>query len=194
MAARLPTEPTVIAPRSPGAALSSDTSARVNPAPTSSTTTSRLDPRVNGPLLHRFKPWSSKRNHRSTSIQLEPLPALSNGNSQSSIWQKAFNEHLSKLQPHDRDYIVHNGFSSGVTQEQVRDVVRSLELSYSRKLPSKTLARIYPIASHIQSFGRIVDVMVQSNPSIAALIWGGVRLVLEVTLSTRSLQPLGVSH
>ncbi|KAF2809091.1 uncharacterized protein BDZ99DRAFT_571917 [Mytilinidion resinicola] len=34
--------------------------------------------------------------------------------------------------------------------------------------------------SHIQSFGRVVGSMVQSNPQIAGLVWGGAQLIIEM--------------
>ena len=67
-----------------------------------------------------------------------------------------------------------------VDREHLESFMNSLQSSYGKTFASHILHRVSPIMSHIQSFGRIVDIMVQSNPAISALVWGGVRLFIEV--------------
>ncbi|KAI0144755.1 hypothetical protein BJ166DRAFT_557699, partial [Pestalotiopsis sp. NC0098] len=47
-------------------------------------------------------------------------------------------------------------------------------------------SRIYTFLSSVQQFSSIVDVFVSSNPTVAALVWGAVRLTMLITVNSCS--------
>lgn len=131
-------------------------------------------------LSSSFLPWKPKKKHNTTVIQLVALPTFPPGTEYATVWQGMLNEHLAKLKPKDLSYMLKAGLAPGLNEDQLNRLVSTLEDSYGKKYSSRALQKVHPIVSHIQSFGRVVDTMVQSNPEIAALIWGGVRLLMEV--------------
>ena len=93
-----------------------------------------------------------------------------------SSWNAAFNRCRAKLGPEESAQIL-----------QVRDYSQSqlsleiLQAKYKRKTIPNILSRIEPFLSNLRSFHGIIDTAVQAKPDVAALIWGGIKLVLEVT-------------
>lgn len=134
-----------------------------------------------------FNFWARTLPQQATPVHLTALSPIQNGVAENSIWQNSFNDYVSRIQPEDRDYILHVGVGPSLDPEQLNDFMKSLNESYNRNRSNKVLTAVYSVMSHIQSFGRVIDSMVQSNPSIAGLLWGGARLLIEVTFSSVSL-------
>ena len=62
--------------------------------------------------------------------------------------------------------------------------IRSYQmLKKKRSLFATTLIWIY---NNLRQYSRAVDVLVQCDPTIAALVWGSVRLLLQVLLGDAS--------
>lgn len=57
--------------------------------------------------------------------------------------------------------------------------------TYDRKWFQETLRRLEPLFSHVKSFSSVVDVFVQTNPTIPGLIWGSLHLAITVGLYDR---------
>lgn len=135
-------------------------------------------------LLHRRSTTSKSRTASQAVQELAPgqsINSVPNGNSQNKLWLQALDATLLRLADRDRAYMYKIGFTSAILDRQhLESFMNSLQSSYGKPLASRILHRVSPIMSHIQSFGRIVDIMVQSNPTISALVWGGVRLFIEV--------------
>lgn len=137
-------------------------------------------------LLHRRSNTSKSRTASQAVQELAPgqsINSVPNGNSQNKLWLQALDATLLRLADRDRAYMYKIGFTSAILDRQhLESFMNSLQSSYGKPLASRILHRVSPIMSHIQSFGRIVDIMVQSNPTISALVWGGVRLFIEISI------------
>jgi hypothetical protein len=57
--------------------------------------------------------------------------------------------------------------------------------TYRRKWFQETLRKLNPLFSHVKSYSSIVDVFVQTNPTIPGLIWGSLHLAITVGLHDR---------
>jgi hypothetical protein len=69
-----------------------------------------------------------------------------------------------------------------MTYEDLDKAVKGFREKYRNKSISRALDSINPLLNNLRSLNGVVDTMVQSNPEIAALVWGSVKFVLEVTL------------
>lgn len=45
--------------------------------------------------------------------------------------------------------------------------------------------RLHPFLESVQQFSSVIDTFVSSNPTVAALVWGGVKLAMLVILPSR---------
>lgn len=91
-------------------------------------------------------------------------------------WLAAFQRTLAKLSSEDRAIMLNIP-----TYGDLRDYMENLQQSTSTRLVTRFLARIQGLLLNLKAFTEVIDVAIQSNPSIAALIWGGLKLVLEVS-------------
>lgn len=64
--------------------------------------------------------------------------------------------------------------------EGLRDVVERLTQSYSKHRVPRFLSRCHRIIESLRPFMAAVDVFVQVDQGIACLVWGSIRVVLEV--------------
>jgi hypothetical protein len=55
-----------------------------------------------------------------------------------------------------------------------------MEQAYKDKKSAKILKHLAPALESIRSFGGIINTAIPANPDVAALMWGGIRLVLDV--------------
>ena len=63
---------------------------------------------------------------------------------------------------------------------QLTDAIDKLQARYRERSVAKALSRVSPFLDNLSSFARVVDTFVSSSPEIAALCWGGIKLLLEV--------------
>ncbi|KAI1617986.1 hypothetical protein EDD37DRAFT_676913 [Exophiala viscosa] len=68
------------------------------------------------------------------------------------------------------------------TFEQLKAAVESLQKIQGQRHSLRALKRIDPFLLNIKSFSSAIDTMVQANPNIAALCWGGIKIVLELSI------------
>ena len=80
-----------------------------------------------------------------------------------------------------------------LAEDQEQTLLQDLQESYAGKMSTRFIGRIHPIASHVMSFGRAIDVLSQAGPTPIAFIWGGIRLILEVSRCCDHLEMLVLS-
>jgi hypothetical protein len=67
--------------------------------------------------------------------------------------------------------------------------VDDLQKKYSNKRMIKFLRRCHRIIDHLKPFSKAIDVFVQSDPTVSCLLWGSIRVVLEVNEFNTHLLP-----
>lgn len=92
-----------------------------------------------------------------------------------ALWQTAFERCRRKLTAKDLANILQIN-----TYDELTQSISVLRKSYKQRTVSRALNRLTPLLSNLQSFHGVIDTTVQANPEIAALIWGGIKLALEV--------------
>lgn len=65
----------------------------------------------------------------------------------------------------------------------VAEFTHQLDLESAKRKSRCVAARLSPFLESIQQFSGIVETFVSSHPQIAALIWGSIKLVLQVSWS-----------
>lgn len=66
-------------------------------------------------------------------------------------------------------------------------LIFTAELDAQLQTTRKSLApKLFPILQSVRDFSAVVDTFVSSNPEIAALIWGSMKLTVQVTSSTNA--------
>lgn len=118
--------------------------------------------------------------HLVRSIDLEANHSASLNISTSSVWHDAITRYIKKLPDDDQRSIISTKDDSALTAQSVETLISPLIAKHNNGRVMKMLIKFGPILQHIRSFATIVDVAVQSHPNVACLIWGGVRLILEV--------------
>ena len=88
--------------------------------------------------------------------------------------------YIKQLPERDRHCIVSTKDDSALTVQSLEALWSPLIVQHKQGTVMKLLIRLGPVLQHIRSFATIVDIAVQSHPNAACLIWGGVRLILEV--------------
>ncbi|OJD10865.1 hypothetical protein AJ78_08235, partial [Emergomyces pasteurianus Ep9510] len=102
------------------------------------------------------------------------LPVVGN------VWEEALKSHLAKLKPKDRAFCLQVQSNSTFDQAGMERLFDPLQKKYESAIFHHIIERVGPICAHILSFGRAVDVAVGQAPMAAGLIWGGIRLLLDV--------------
>ena len=118
--------------------------------------------------------------HLVKSIDIEVNHRASPTISTSSVWHDAMTRYIKQLPDEDQRSIISTKDDSALTAQSVESLVSPLIAEYQHGRVMNMLIRFGPILQHIRSFATVVDVAVQSHPNVACLIWGAVRLILEV--------------
>jgi len=72
------------------------------------------------------------------------------------------------------------------TPEALLETVTTIEKNFSETSRFRTLVtRLNPCISQLQRFSRVIDACIQHQPHITALIWGSLKLVIQVSLPGR---------
>ncbi|OAP56961.1 hypothetical protein AYL99_09073 [Fonsecaea erecta] len=123
----------------------------------------------------------SGNNHRSvTVLGRRDLPLTQ------KLWNMAVDQFIDQLQSKDRTAVLAWKNSQGLSVEDIDCILAPLKQSYLKGKSHRVMRTAYPFLDHLKSFGTVVDVCMQADPTPGALIWGLVRLVLEI--STRSIE------
>ena len=117
------------------------------------------------------------------SVDLAPNHSGSSQNCTSFIWHDAMTRYIRQLPDEDQQSIIATEDDSALTAQSLKTLMSPLIAKHKHGAVMQLLIRFGPILQHIRSFATIVDVAVQSHPNVACLIWGSVRLILEVSLT-----------
>ncbi|CAN9097052.1 unnamed protein product [Alternaria alternata] len=105
-----------------------------------------------------------------------------------NIWLAVIDGHLKQLKPKDRAICAPPAPTASVNEVVIAEIFEPLRKKHENDKFYRTLKRINPIAEHVLSFGKAIDVAVGSGGSLSAgLIWGGIRILLAVSVRTMSL-------
>jgi hypothetical protein len=115
-----------------------------------------------------------------TAVLLAGANSSQNGSSTATAWEQVLEAHLAKLKPRDRQFCLQVRVSAALDQTALEELFKPLREKYDRTLFQRIMARVGPVLSHILSFGRAIDVAVGQGPMAAGLLWGGIRILLEV--------------
>lgn len=97
------------------------------------------------------------------------------------IWKAIIEGHLKQLKPKDRQQCAAIKVNASVNEAAIAAIFEPLRKKHEKDAFYRMLKRVNPIAEHVLSFGKAVDVAVGSGGSLAAgLIWGGIRILLAV--------------
>jgi hypothetical protein len=99
-----------------------------------------------------------------------------------NAWILAVDQYINQLQPRDKIAVLRWKYTQGLSVEDVDNILAPLKQSYMKGKSYRLIRTAYPFLEHLRSFGIVVDVCMQADPTPGALIWGAVRLVLEVCL------------
>ncbi|KAI1385930.1 uncharacterized protein F4822DRAFT_445757 [Hypoxylon trugodes] len=97
-----------------------------------------------------------------------------------SLWQTALRQHVSRLPLEDQLAITSTDGSSIINQHSLGKIFEPIRTKYSQSFFFKCLHAVNPIVNHMRSFAVVVDVLTQTSPNPTSLIWGAIRLLLEV--------------
>ncbi len=103
-----------------------------------------------------------------------------NGSSTTDAWAQVLETHLAKLKPRDRQFCLRIRVRAALDQTALVELFKPLRQKYDQTLFRRLTARVSPVLSHILSFGRAIDVAVGQGPLAAGLLWGGIRILLEL--------------
>jgi hypothetical protein len=106
-----------------------------------------------------------------------PPPSISTPPNHNNIWQTVFQRCKNQLSTQDLAAI-----RRVRTYEDLNNAVVGFREKYRKKTISRALEGLEPLMGNLRSFNGVVDTLVQSNPQIAALVWGSIKFALEVCL------------
>lgn len=95
-------------------------------------------------------------------------------------WQDAMTLYIKQLPVEDQQSIISTTDDSALTAQSLETLIAPLIVKHKHGAVMKLLMKFGPTLEHIRSFATVVDVAIQSHPNAACLIWGGVKLILEV--------------
>jgi hypothetical protein len=90
-------------------------------------------------------------------------------------WDRAFEECKRRVKREDWELI-----SKVDSKEELVDFVSGLERRYQSRKSTRFLLRCRKIIECLSPFMVAVDVFVQVNPAIGSIVWGGIRVILQV--------------
>ena len=90
-------------------------------------------------------------------------------------WETALVRCRARLQSQDAARIL-----QVTTYDELLESLSKLQLEHKEKVLPRKLKRIEPFLLNLKSLSNIIDTFVSVKPDVAALIWGGVKLTLEV--------------
>lgn len=106
-------------------------------------------------------------------------------NNQTAILERAVEEYLSSIASENQNASLAREALIGTTFEDLISHVRTLQEDYGEQSFCKRLVdKLEPGLQKILRFSKVIEVMIQSKPELAALIWGGLKLLLQVSRST----------
>jgi hypothetical protein len=92
------------------------------------------------------------------------------------IWNQAHAYYYASLNDRERRQVEQVG-----SQQSLLAYTRKLEKQYSSYRVSQYLTKMQTFVAQLVSFSAIINIFVQSDPHISALVWGPLALILEVS-------------
>lgn len=92
------------------------------------------------------------------------------------LWEAAFVRCRACLQSKDAAQIL-----QVTTYDQLLESLSKHQQEHKKRVISRALNRLEPFLLNLKSLSAIIDTFVSAKPDIAALIWGGIKLTLEVS-------------
>ena len=92
-------------------------------------------------------------------------------------WDLAFEHCKTRLPPKELARVIQIS-----NYDQLKTAIDDLRHKTRQKSTMRMFNRLEPFLQNLQSFQGVIGAAIQSNPSIAALVWGGIKMVLEVNV------------
>jgi len=128
-----------------------------------------------GPFGQDFSDYEKSVSTTSDSSRTFDLTSDEGANIQEELWQLSLQQKLREAKSGEEqfyyDLSLHATFDTALT---------SLTRTYTDNGFTHRLPRVQAILGAIQPFSTAITTMVQSNPTIASLVWGSIQLVLQV--------------
>ena len=137
---------------------------------------------------------TSTRNIGSSSAQQQPPP----GGPQSetpSLWERTLKIVQTMLREHGLPPLNENTFKSTSSVENIQSVIETLRLETGQKDDQKDnqndeqnddqkerRERLKRVLQRVDKYTKIVDTAVQHSPEVTALVWAGIRGILQVRM------------
>lgn len=96
------------------------------------------------------------------------------------LWQTAMQRYITRLSTEEQHAITANTSTATLNQQTLESIFEPIRNQYSCSHFYRCLNAVSPIVNHLRSFATVVEVFIQVYPNPASLIWGSVKLLLEV--------------
>jgi len=71
-------------------------------------------------------------------------------------------------------------FPQSATLEDLRSEIKELGNNYQKTRVHSYTSKLSRLIDRFERFFKVVDTFVSSNPTISALVWGGIRFIIQV--------------
>jgi hypothetical protein len=117
---------------------------------------------------------------KATNLLVTHTVSTQGSSTAADIWGVVLKEHLAKLKPRDRSFCLEVRCNTSLDEAALEEIFKPLKKRYDEGIFRIMMRRIVPVLSHVLSFGKAVGVAVGQGGTAAGLIWGGMRILLEV--------------
>lgn len=101
------------------------------------------------------------------------------------IFKEAYEEFLGSLSPNEQPI-----FKRCLSADDLVAEVKNLEVIEESRIRGRGfLARIEAFSDRLQPYFEVINIVIQSHPQCAALVWGALRLVLMVSRLINTFSP-----
>lgn len=95
-------------------------------------------------------------------------------------WEAAFDRCRARLTSREAELILKVS-----SYEELKVSMHDLQLTYKKRAIPQAVCRIEPLLLNLKEFNHVIDTAISSNPRVVGLVWGGIKLVFEVSVVTR---------
>jgi hypothetical protein len=117
---------------------------------------------------------------KATNLLVTHTVSTQGSSTTADIWGVVLKEHLAKLKPRDRSFCLEVRCNTSLDEAALEEIFKPLKKRYDESIFRIMMRRIVPVLSQVLSFGKAVDAAVGQGGIAAGLIWGGMRILLEV--------------
>lgn len=112
----------------------------------------------------------------------------------SSIWREVLQEHVTSLSIADQKRCTAIPCHVVMDKSSLETMLSTVRPRYETSAFSRFLDKVGLIAAHVLSFGRAIDVSVSGGDLTAGVIWGAIRILLEVNHQKYETTHYGVDY